>query len=183
MTFPRNLCAPTTRGTLVGNVARPGRVTAVLVAGVPSSRAIYKYIYYIYIYTTGNNDDDALFQKERHTNTHTCACPLARADTPSAVGTRRIALSVYTLNTAEEQQLLQGDWSRSRKKSNMAENNSSRILWIPCVEVQKKKKKRDSSFLYIYIMYIVAVFSLSLLFLQSLKFLFLFNFFVSRESS
>lgn len=43
-------------------------------------------------------------------------------------GTRRIALSVYTLNTAEEQQLLQGDWSRSRKKSNMAENNSSRIL-------------------------------------------------------
>lgn len=184
MTFPRNLCAPTTRGTLVGNVARPGRVTAVLVAGVPSSRAIYKYIYYIYIYIHDRKQWwwCALSKRAAHKHTHVRVPTRTRRHTLRGRYTAHRAKRLHTQHSGGAA-VAPGRLEQEQKKKQYGRKQQFSHLVNTVCGSAKKKKKRDSSFLYIYIMYIVAVFSLSLLFLQSLKFLFLFNFFVSRESS
>lgn len=169
MTFPRNLCAPTTRGTLVRNVARPGRVTAVLVAGVPSSRAIY-------IYTRQETMMMMRSFKKSGTQTHTHARAHSHAQTHPPRYTAHRAKRLHTEHSGGAAVAPGRLEQKQKKKQYGRKQQFSHLVNTVCGSAKKKKKKRDSSFLYIYIMYIVAVFSLSLLFLQSLKFLFLFNF-------
>lgn len=173
MTFPRNLCAPTTRGTLVRNVVRPGRVTAVLVAGVPSSRAIYKYIYIIYIHDRKQWWWCALSKRAAHKHTRARAHSHAQTHPPRYTAHRAKRLHAQHSGGAA---VAPGRLEQEQKKKQYGRKQQFSHL-VNTVCGSAKKKKNAIPHFYIYMMYIVAVFSLSLLFLQSPKFIFLFNFF------
>lgn len=148
MTFPRNLCAPTTRGTLVRNVVRPGRVTAVLVAGVPSSRAIYKYIYIIYIHDRKQWWWCALSKRAAHKHTRARAHSHAQTHPPRYTAHRAKRLHAQHSGGAA---VAPGRLEQEQKKKQYGRKQQfSHLVNTVCGSAKKKKKTRFLIFIYIW---------------------------------